>query len=121
MARKPILERRIQEILWQGKTWSVREMLDALEEPLAYTTIATVLDRLHKKGLAIRHKDGGSWRYQASASRTETLAAEVSHILQRAQVTSEPMLVAFLDQVEEVDPNALDKLAALIEQRRRER
>lgn len=121
MARFPRLERLVQEILWRGGGWSVRDVLDAIDEPLAYTTIATVLDRLHGKGIVLRSKDGGSWQYRAARSREEALAAEVGRVLQRAQSAPEPLLVAFLDQVEEVDPEALDRLAALIRQRREER
>lgn len=118
MARSPKLERQVQEILWRGGDWSVRDVLAATDERLAYTTIATVLDRLHSKGAVLRSKDGGSWQYRAASSREEALAAEVGRVLQRAQAAPEPLLVAFLDQVEEVDPDALERLAALIQQRR---
>lgn len=35
-------------------------------QALAYTTVMTVLGRLHKKGLATRHKDGNRFLYLAS-------------------------------------------------------
>ena len=120
MARSPELERRVLDILWSGEDteWSVRDVLDAVDQPLAYTTIATVLDRLHEKGRVEREKHGVAWRYRAARSREEALAAEVGRVLQRAQGASEPLLVAFLDQVEQVDPEALDRLDALLKARR---
>ena len=47
MPRQPRLERRGLETLWTGGEWSVRDVHVAVGEGLAYTTIATVLDRLH--------------------------------------------------------------------------
>ncbi|MCO4746063.1 MAG: BlaI/MecI/CopY family transcriptional regulator [Proteobacteria bacterium] len=118
MARDAALERRVLDVLWQGGEWSVRQVLAEVDEPLAYTTIATVLDRLHEKGQVQRVKQGVSWQYWAARSKDEALAAEVGRLMARAEAAPEPMLVAFLDQVERVDPDALDRLEALLEARR---
>lgn len=118
MSREPELERRVLATLWRGGSWSVRAVLDEVGGSLAYTTIATVLDRLHAKGEVQREKVGRSWHYAASRSREEALADEVGQVLQRASTASEPLLVAFLDRVEQVDPEALDRLEALLRARR---
>lgn len=118
MARPPQLEQRVLSMLWQGGAWSVRDIMDAVDPDLAYTTFATVLDRLHGKGEVERSKVEGAWRYTAARSRDEALAAEVVRVLERAGGGAEPVLLAFLDQVEEVDPDALDRLEALIRARR---
>jgi predicted transcriptional regulator len=118
MARPPALARRVLDILWKGGDWSVRDVLEAVDPRLAYTTIATVLDRLHDKGELDRSKVDGSWRYTAARSREDALAAEVGRVLDRADGATEPLLVAFLDRVEELDPDALDRLEALLRARR---
>lgn len=118
MARSPELERRVLDALWQGGDWSVREVMEAVDPSLAYTTFATVLDRLHDKGEADRTKMDGSWRYTAARSREDALAAEVGRVLDRAEGAPEPLLVAFLDHVEQVDPDALGRLEALLRARR---
>ena len=118
MARQPELERRVLDTLWRGGQWSVREVHEQIGDGLAYTTIATVLDRLHAKGRVQRVKQGLAWRYHATRTREEALAAEVGRVLQRAEGASDPLLVAFLDEVEQVDPEALERLEALIRARR---
>ena len=118
MARSPKLERRVLETLWQGGSWSVREVLAAVDGKLAYTTIATVLDRLHAKGRVAREKDGLAWKYRATRTRAQALAAEVGRVLKRVDSAPEPFLVAFLDEVEQVDPEALTRLEALIRSRK---
>ncbi|MCA9571001.1 MAG: BlaI/MecI/CopY family transcriptional regulator, partial [Myxococcales bacterium] len=65
-----------------------------------------------------RHKDGLAWRYRSARSREATLAEEVGRVLERAEGAPERLLVAFLDQVEQVDPDALDRLEALLKARR---
>lgn len=118
MARQPELERRVLDTLWQGGDWSVREVHERAGEGLAYTTIATVLDRLHAKGRVLRAKEGLAWRYHATRTREASLAAEVGRVLQKAEGASDPLLVAFLDEFEQVDPDVLDRLEALIRARR---
>jgi len=87
---------------------------------LAYTTIATVLDRLHSKGRVLREKAGGAWVYRAARTREAALAGEVARMMHRSEASSEPLLVAFLDEVEAADPDALARLEALIRTRREE-
>ena len=50
------LEVAVMEILWQRGESAVRDVVDRLERPLAYTTVMTTLDRLYKKALLDRRK-----------------------------------------------------------------
>lgn len=118
MARSPDLERRVLDVLWNADRLSVREVLHAVGGDLAYTTIATVLDRLYAKSQVRRERDGVAWRYRAARSREEAVAAEVAKAMARMDHTADPVLVAFLDQLEQVDPEVLDRLEALIAERK---
>ena len=97
----------------------MRSVLAEVQPIMAYTTIATVLDRLHNKGKVLREKSGGAWVYRAARSREAALAGEVARMLRGSTTSSEPLLVAFLDEFEAVDPNVLDQLESLIHARRR--
>jgi predicted transcriptional regulator len=70
------LERAVMEVLWdRGEPAAVREVAAALEpRVLAYTTVMTVLDRLAKKGIVRRHRDGRAWRYEPTNSREGYIA-----------------------------------------------
>lgn len=59
------------DVLWEStRPLTVREVSENLtERDLAHTTVMTVLDRLAKKGFAVRERDGRAWQYQAAASR----------------------------------------------------
>lgn len=111
------------DILWsEGPGLSVRDVLDHLErrehhKELAYTTIMTVLDRLSKKGIADRARDGRAWRYSAAASREELAASALRSTLDSVKADRTAAMLHFLD---DASPGELDDLrAALAEVERR--
>jgi predicted transcriptional regulator len=67
------LEAAIMDRLWEwGRPALVREVVEDLrpDRPLAYTTVMTVMENLHRKGWLRREKDGRAWRYEPSRSRS---------------------------------------------------
>ncbi len=78
------LETKVMEVLWDASApVSVREVHDVLSasSDLAYTTVMTVLDRLAKKHILLRDRDGKAWLYWATASREQLLVGEVIEAL----------------------------------------
>ena len=78
------LEAVIMDRLWEwGRPALVREMVDDLREdrPLAYTTVMTVMDNLHRKGWLRRERDGRAWRYEPTGSRSGYTAALMNEAL----------------------------------------
>jgi predicted transcriptional regulator len=65
------LEQRVMEILWTNKQCSAREVLVVLEKEkkLAYTTVATILQRLFDKGLVTRKEQGIGHIYSPKVSK----------------------------------------------------
>lgn len=62
---------------------TVREMLDELgtTRPVAYTTVMTVLDNLHRKRMVDRTMAGRAWRYHPRLTRTEYTAELIEGVL----------------------------------------
>jgi predicted transcriptional regulator len=68
------LEAVIMHRVWEhGDPVTVRELFDELahERVIAYTTVMTTMDNLHRKGWLTRVKAGKAYRYTATASREE--------------------------------------------------
>jgi predicted transcriptional regulator len=65
------LERQVLEETWRLGEVSVRDVYRAFEERIAYTTLMTTLDRLFKKNLLERRKDGARLSITALVSRDE--------------------------------------------------
>ena len=108
------------DTLWtHGPQLTVRYVMDRMEgtKELAYTTIMTVLDRLAKKGLAQRTRDGRAWRYTAASTREALAATALRSTLENVQADRRLAMMHFLD---DASPAELDDLrAALAEVERR--
>ncbi|MGH9850994.1 MAG: BlaI/MecI/CopY family transcriptional regulator [Blastocatellia bacterium] len=122
------LERQVMEIIWRWRKSkgevSVRDIYLAFEERLAYTTLMTTLDRLHKKGLLERRKDGRAFLYSPRLSPQElerSVARDViDTLLERGAEGAEPVLACIVEAVSEHDRALLDELDRLIKEKRRE-
>jgi predicted transcriptional regulator len=113
------LAKRVLETLRDSGALSVREVVDRLGSGHAYTTILTVLDRLHAKGEVQRQKIDGAWCYRATASRDEAAAGQLASLL-AATRGNDAFLSAFVDRAESVDSGILDRLAEIIRKRKEE-
>lgn len=107
------------EELWRSDdALSVREVHSRVtaERDLAYTTVMTVLDRLAKKKVVERKRDGRAWIYRPSQSR-EQMVAEVMHsALTDAEEDSNAALVAFVGRASEDEVALLKQALADLEQ-----
>lgn len=117
------LERQIMELLWkrEGET-SVWDAHAALGGELAYTTLMTTLDRLHKKGLLARRKTGRAFLYTPRLARDEferTMASELIGGLLDGDEGVRPILSSIVEAVGERDRAALDELERLVREKRR--
>jgi len=117
------LEQRILDELWSRGSTTVRELVEASCQDLAYTTVMTTLDRLYKKGLLSRSEDGRAFRYATRLSR-EQLQREVTSQTFRQLLDATPassLPLSLLVQIlSERDAQLLDDLSRLVEEKRRE-
>ncbi|GAB2859785.1 BlaI/MecI/CopY family transcriptional regulator [Lentzea nigeriaca] len=95
------LETAVMEVLWLDPSpQRVRDVLDALStrRKLAYTTVMTVLDNLHRKGWVSRELDGRAYRYLATRSREDSVAHALRELLDSAE-DPESVLLRFARSV----------------------
>ena len=118
------LERRALEALWARATpGSVRDLTSEFPD-IAYTTLMTTLDRLHRKGMLTRTKQGRAFLYQPRLTRAEFesgRAADALRVaLERDEASLGPLLSYFVQAVGDRDRELLDELEALVRARRAE-
>lgn len=78
------LEAAVMDVLWSVKSpLSVRGVLDALtgDRALAYTTVMTVLDNLHRKGYVERSMHSRAYLYHPALSRGQAAADAIRQVL----------------------------------------
>lgn len=107
------------DVLWAATApRSVRDVHEALAaRDLAYTTVMTVLDRLAKKGLAVREREGRAWLYRAAASREELAAESISESLATLGTDRRAAIVHFLGQADPDELAAVREALAEVERR----
>lgn len=116
------LERAVLEALWRSASpASVRELHRSFPD-LAYTTLMTTLDRLHKKGVLQRARQGRAFLYAPRFSREALLArlAEeaIGALLGDSGPGARPVLSCFVEAVGRHDGELLDELERLVRQAR---
>ena len=102
------------EAVIMGRVWehadpvTVRELHDELsaERVIAYTTVMSTMDTLHRKGWLNRVKEGKAYRYSPSASREEYSARLMREALADGGDT-EVVLSHFLAQIDGDESEAL--------------
>jgi predicted transcriptional regulator len=113
------------DIVWQGGDVTVRDVLESLSRPVAYTTAMTTLDRLYKKGLVARTRSGRAFVYTAAWSREQLQAAVASGVLtgllSNGSGAAMPILSNLVDAVSREDGglDLLNALEALVREKRR--
>jgi predicted transcriptional regulator len=112
------LEAVIMDRLWEwGRPVLVREVVEDLRpsRPLAYTTVMTVMENLHRKGWLRRERDGRAWRYEPTGSRSGYTAALMSDALG----TSTDRRTALAHFVLQMSPHDVALLQQALDQSRR--
>ena len=116
------LEREILAHLWQRGEASVRQVHSAFGERVAYTTVMTTLDRLYKKGVLNRRKEGRAFLYRPRLSREEFERVVVRDVIDGLLGrNAEPVLTCLVEAVSDYDRHLLDELDRLVKEKRRER
>ncbi|WP_413115209.1 BlaI/MecI/CopY family transcriptional regulator [Streptomyces sp. CY1] len=103
------LEAEIMHRLWAwGRPTTARDVLVDLSKkrPIAYSTVKTVADILHSKGMLKRHKEGRAWVYEPTCTRQEYTASQMQEALGG---NPDPVgtLVSFIEQITPEEANAL--------------
>ena len=117
------LEREVMEEVWRRGEVSVRSLHEHFGARAAYTTLMTTLDRLFRKGLLVRRKEGRAFLYAPALSRAEFergVAFDVIGALLGAGAEAEPVLACIVETVSDRDRELLDELERLIREKKRE-
>jgi len=116
------LELAVLEHLWVVGEADVIETHGAIgnERGISSNTVGSALERLFRKSLALREKVSHRFRYAPALTRDEFAARRMLDATRGLHTLSETgLLSAFVDLVSEQDDEVLDRLEALIEEKRR--
>jgi predicted transcriptional regulator len=109
------LELKIMQILWRLGPCQVQAVQNELDGGLAYTTVQTMLNVLHKKGRVTRRLRGRAYEYRAVVSEEKTLGTAVADLVERMFGGSAEELVMSLVKSRQLDAGRLAKLAERVD------
>lgn len=111
MARRPVLENAVMDVLWRVDDWLTSAQVQAQMvkgESRAYTTVMTALVRLWTKGRLERRRSGRAYEYRATVGREEFAAAQMEDMLAIANDRADA-LSRFVDTLSSGDRTRLRK------------
>ncbi|MEK7424112.1 MAG: BlaI/MecI/CopY family transcriptional regulator [Actinomycetota bacterium] len=109
MTKRPdgALEHEIMTVLWHAdRPLQPGEVKPLLQAHLAYTSVATVLGRLHTKGLVERVEAGRAFAYRASIDESQLAVRRISDVLSSTS-DKRKVLAGFVGSLSKKDAKAL--------------
>jgi BlaI family transcriptional regulator, penicillinase repressor len=115
------LELEIMHVLWNEGASNVQTVQQHLDRELAYTTVQTMLNILHRKGKVKRALKERAYFYSPVVSRSHVVGNHVSDLIERLFGGSAESLVMSLVETKHLTPKKLAQLQKLIEENRGEK
>lgn len=100
------LEQQVMDLLWESTPRSVRDVMDALPQQPAYTTIATVMQNLRTKNMVDTRHEGRLVFYLPQLTREEY----VSQLMHQALNSSHDKAASILHFVQDMPDDSLAML-----------
>jgi BlaI family transcriptional regulator, penicillinase repressor len=113
------LELQIMQVLWNNGPSTVQAVQQSLPgDPLAYTTVQTMLNILERKGKVKRKLLGKAYEYRPVLSRDKALREAARDMLDRMFGGSVEALLMSLVKSNQLDTEKLAKVKKLIERQK---
>lgn len=111
-------ELELMNILWESGPATVQEVVRRLPSgrPLAYTTVQTVLNVLHRKGSVRRKLRDRAYHYEASVSRFDAASTALHDLVHKLFDGSAEELVLAMVKSRQLSPQKLSELRRLVEE-----
>lgn len=108
------LELEIMHVLWEVGAANVQTVQQQLARDLAYTTVQTMLNILHRKGKVKRTLKDRAYFYKPVVSRSQVVGQHMSDIVDRLFGGSAESLVMSLVETKHLTPKKLARLHKLL-------
>jgi len=113
------LELQIMQVIWKRGASNVTAVQEGLEQKLAYTTVQTMLNILHRKGKLKRELHGRAFEYSAKVTEAKASINAVRDLVDRMFGGSSEDLVMSLIKSRQIDPKKIAELSKRLDQEER--
>jgi len=109
------LELQIMQVIWKQGSSNVNAVQEGLEQELAYTTVQTMLNILHRKGKLKRKLKGRAYEYSATVTEANASGHALRDLVDRMFGGSSEELVMSLIKTRQIDPTKILELTKRLE------
>ncbi len=115
-------ERQIMDVLYESGEATVAEVRERIPDPPSYSAVRALLRILEEKGHVSHRADGARYIYAPTVPREAARASALERVVQTFfGGSAETAMAALLDlQGEELDSEALERIADQIDRARRQ-
>jgi predicted transcriptional regulator len=110
------LELQIMQVIWRRGDSTVSEVQESLDQQLAYTTIQTMLNILHRKRKLKRQTSGRAFIYSAAVTEEKASTHALKDLVDRVFGGSSEDLVMSLIKSRQIDPEKIAELTRKLEE-----
>ena len=110
------LELEIMEVLWETGAANVQAVQQRLRRELAYTTVQTMLNILHRKGKVKRALKDRAYFYKPAVSHSQVARQAVNDLVEHLFGGSVENLVMSLVETKHLTPEKMDRLNTLLKE-----
>ena len=107
----------VMAVLWARGSGTVAEVREALPDPLAYTTVLTVLRTLEEKGFVGHEEEGKAHRYLPLVARERAGRSALNRMMEKLFDGSPELLLTQLVSDRKLSPQDIRRLRKILDQR----
>jgi len=106
----------IMQVIWRQGASNATAVQEGLEQQLAYTTVQTMLNILHRKGKLKRKLKGRAFEYSATVTEAKALNHAVRDLVDRMFGGSSEELVMSLIKSKQIDADRIATLSKRLDE-----
>jgi BlaI family transcriptional regulator, penicillinase repressor len=107
----------VMSVLWRLESATVADVRDALDEPLAYTSVLSALQTLTEKGFVRHEAEGRAYRYHPMVASEHAGQSAIARIKEAIFAGSAERLFAQLVADEATPREELERMRRLLDER----
>ena len=112
-------EQQVMNIVWSKQKCSIREVVVELQKDrgIAYTTVATIMQRLYEKKLLTRKEEGKGYVYHAKFTKKSYLKKITQNFLEMFFSSyGDTAIVSFAESIDDLPKEKREYLLSLLDQ-----
>lgn len=121
MAKLPAVQLAIMQVVWRRGQATVADVQQDLapQRALAYTTIATMLTKMERKGLVAHSRQGRTFVYRPLVEQQHVSRSMVADLVEKLFAGDVTEMVSHLLDECDIQPDELARIKALVDEKER--